>query len=97
MLDIIGIDQERIRQFAGRAREATEDEDSLLIMTRRQKFLRHQIHAVVQGGDQAKIRNPVKTLDFLVAMLAFQENNGLQLTSLKPPIDALGLLLNHRQ
>ena len=47
LIGIVGVDDQRIAQFAGRARELAQDERAFFVLARGHEFLGHQIHAVV--------------------------------------------------
>ena len=53
LVDIVRIDHERVRQFAGRTGELAENEDALFIVASRHEFFRHQIHPVMKAADDA--------------------------------------------
>src|SRR5258708_36934256 len=46
LIDVVGIDQECVTQFAGRSSELTEDEQAPLIASCSKKFLAYKIHSI---------------------------------------------------
>ena len=59
-VDVVGIDDQRIVQLLRRARERAQHEDPILIVTCGNEFLRDQVHAVVQGADDAELRETIE-------------------------------------
>ena len=64
------------------------DQHAAFVAPRRQKFLRHQIHAIVQRSHQAKIGGAVVALNLFVAVVPLQKYDGLPLAGLKAPVDS---------
>src|SRR5579885_3748673 len=63
LLDIVRIHQERVSKLARRACKAAENQHTALVVPGGHKLLGHQIHAVVQRGDHAKIGRAIQPLD----------------------------------
>ena len=72
--NVIWIDHQGVSQFAAGSGELAENEDAILVSSRDDKLLGHQIHAVVQGSHQTKIRGLVKGLDFAVTVMPVKQN-----------------------
>src|SRR5579884_206922 len=96
LLNIVRIHQKRIPELARRARKAAENQHSALVVARGHKLLGHQVHAVVQRSDHAKIGRPIQPLDLPVAMLLVEVHDRLPRTGLKTPVDSFGLRLHFR-
>src|SRR4029077_18935199 len=88
--DIIWVHQHRIPQFPSSSGKTAEDQDSLLIIAGRDKFLGYQVHSIMQGRDQANVCTPVVTFNFAVAVVPVQKDNRLPLASPKAPVDSFG-------
>src|SRR5262245_31820557 len=89
LLDVIGIHYERIVQFATCAGKAAQHEYSIIIFTRRHKLFGHKVHSIVQRGDQAEIRGPVESSNFLVAMMPLAKHNWFPIIGTESPINSL--------
>jgi hypothetical protein len=92
--DVVGIDQERIAEFAGRASEFAEDEHAVFVGTGGEILLGHQVHAVMERGDEADIGDTVPAVDFLMSALALNQDDGTPASGLEALVDALGGLLD---
>jgi hypothetical protein len=88
LVDVVGIYQQCIAQFARSSGELAQDQHTAFVAPRREKLLRHQIHAVVQRCDHAHVGGAVVPLDFFMVVLVIQKYNGLPFAGLKPPINA---------
>src|SRR5450631_28617 len=96
LIDVVRIDLKRVAQFAGGARKAAENEHTALVVSRGHKFLRHQVHAIMQRGHQAQIRGAVIRLNLFVTVLPVQQDDRLPLIGLESPVDAVRLRLHLR-
>lgn len=94
LIDIVGIDLQRISQFPRRAREAAQDEHPSLVTPRGDEFLCDEVHSIVQRGHKAQISGAVIRKDFMVIMMPFQKNYRPPPISLELPVDALRLGLH---
>src|SRR5207248_8830008 len=83
--------QNSIAQFTSGAGEAAKNQNSLFVVPRGDKLLRHQVHPVVEGGHQAEIGRLVVALDLLVAVVPLQEDDWLPSARLEAPVDPFGL------
>ena len=90
LLDVVGIDEERVAQFAGGAGELAEDQDAVFVLARGDIFLGDEIHAVVQRGDHAEIGGAIVGINLLMGVMAAVKDDGLPLVALKARVDALG-------
>jgi len=97
LINVVGIDEQGVAQLARRSCELAEDERAPFIAPGRNIFLGDEIHAVVQRRDQAEIRGAIEGLDFLMAVLALEENDGLPVAVLEAPIDTIGLGFDLRE
>ena len=50
---VVGVDDDRFGELARRARELAQHQHAALVVARRDEFLRHQVHPVVQAADHA--------------------------------------------
>ena len=89
LFDVVRIHQQSIAQLARRAGELAQDQHSALVPASCEKFLRDQVHAVMQRSDQAEIGCAVVRLNLLMAVLAIQKDDRLPLSALETPVDAL--------
>src|SRR5207248_644868 len=85
---------ERVSQLVARSGEATQDQGSLTIGARSHILLGDQIHAVVERSHEAEMRRAVIRLNFIMAVLALEEHDGLPLAFLEAAIDARGLFFD---
>ena len=51
LVDVVGIDDQRLGELARRAGELAEDQHAALVVARGDELLGHQVHAVVQAAD----------------------------------------------
>src|SRR5262245_34949039 len=58
-LHIIGIDQQRVLEFLSSTGELAADQHSFTLDLRGDKFLRYQVHAIVQRAHYRKVRQTV--------------------------------------
>ena len=58
---VVGIDDQRLRQLAGSSGEAAQQQNAQLVLAGCHEFLGDQVHAVVQAADVAQIRRAVVT------------------------------------
>ena len=63
LLDVVGVDDQRLGQLARRAGEAAQDQHALLVVARGDELLGDQVHAVVQAGHQADVGSAVQLVD----------------------------------
>ena len=57
LLDVVGIDDQRLLHLLGRARKARKNEDARIVgVLGRHELLCHEVHAVAQRGDEADAR-----------------------------------------
>jgi hypothetical protein len=56
LIQIVRVDDERFCQLAGCSRERAQHQHPLLIVARRDEFLGHQVHAVVQAAHINEMR-----------------------------------------
>src|SRR5215469_6777267 len=96
-LDVIGIDEHRVQQLTSGTSKPAENENSLFVVTRGDKFLGHQIHAVMQGRDDAEISSAIVADNFVVVHMPLQKHNGLPSARLETPVDSFRLGLNISQ
>ena len=63
LLEVVGVDDERLGQLARGAGELAQDQHALLVVPRRDELLGHQVHAVVQAAHVADVGRPVVAED----------------------------------
>src|SRR5579871_1029604 len=90
LLCVVRVDDQRVGELVAGARKTAQNQDALIVGTRGDKFFRHQVHAVVQRSHQAEVGCTVVRQDFLVAVLAGQQDDRLPVTGLKTLIDPVG-------
>ncbi len=93
-LQIVGIHDQRFRQFSRRARELAEHQHALQIRTRGHEFLGHQVHAVVQAAYVAKIRGAIEAEHFRRLMMGSKQDDGPVVLGSEALIDARRQLLH---
>ena len=59
-VDVVWVDDQRILQLLGRARQRAQHEHAVLVVARGDEFLGHQIHSIVQRADDAEVRESVE-------------------------------------
>jgi len=87
--NVIGIDQQRVREFVRCACKSAEDQHSLLVLARGYVFLGHQIHSIVQRGHHAEGRSAVKARNLFVRMVFFAKHDGFPACRLETQVDPL--------
>ena len=76
-MGVVGIDDQRLCQFARGAGETRQEEHALLVVARGDEFLGDEIHAVVQARDDAEIGGAKKLKHLLRLVVANGEHDGL--------------------
>ena len=79
--NIVWVDEDGVMQLARRAGELAENQDATLVRASGNKFLGHQIHAIVEGGDHAQMRHAVVALHLAMIVLAILKDD-------RPPLTA---------
>src|SRR4051812_36425423 len=75
LLDVVGIDDQRLGQLARGAGELRQDQYALLVVARGDEFLGHQVHAVVQARDVTQLARAVELVHLRrVVMLDLQDD-----------------------
>ena len=64
----------------GGAGEAAQDQDAVVVVACGHELLGDQVHAVVQRGHHAEIRQPVKDVDFPVVVMTLAVHDRLPAT-----------------
>ena len=90
LIDVVRIDDQRLGQLSGRAGELAEDQHALLVVSRRDEFFGHEIHAVMQAADDAEVGPSVIGGDVLRIVMFDPQINGLVSLSPESLIDAFG-------
>ena len=57
---VVGIDDQRVLELLRRARQRAQHQHAVLVVARRDEFLRDQVHPVVQRADDAEVRETVE-------------------------------------
>src|SRR5881396_3180442 len=68
--EVVRVDDERVPQLVGRAREPAQDEHAVLVVANRDELLGDEVHAVVERGDHAEVRVTVVGPDLAVLVVA---------------------------
>src|SRR5258708_35374146 len=89
LLDVVRIDEQSIGELQRRAREGAKDEDALIILTRSDKLLGDEIHAVVERSDHTERSGAIEARNLLVGVVPIQEHDGLPAAGLEARVDAL--------
>ena len=58
-VDVVRIDDERLAQLLGGAGQRAQHQHAVLVVARRDEFLRDEIHPVGKRADDAEMRHPV--------------------------------------
>jgi hypothetical protein len=74
-LCVVGVDDDGLRQFPRRSGECTQDQRTVLIVAADEVFLRDQVHAVMQRGDQANVGGPVEALNLGMVVMPLAEED----------------------
>src|SRR6202140_3842855 len=90
LLGSVGIYEQRIGELQGRAGEGAQDQYTTIILARSNEFLGHEVHSVVERGHHTKRGGVIEAGDFLVGMMALEEDDRFPAASLEPRVDALG-------
>ena len=67
---VVRIDDQRLGQLARGAGEARQHQHALLVVARGHEFLGHQVHAVVQAGDDADVGGAEQLEDLVRLVMA---------------------------
>ena len=59
-VDIIRIDDQRVLKLLCRTCQSAEHEHAVLIVPGRDEFLRHEVHPVMQGTDDAEVGETIE-------------------------------------
>src|SRR5262245_45578560 len=70
---IVRIDDHGAEQFLRCAGKLAENENTVVLITRSNKFLCDEIHSVMKGTYHAEVGRSVKWHDLFVAMMFFQK------------------------
>ncbi len=60
LLDVVGVDEERLRQLGRGARELGKHEHAVAVRPRRHELLRDEVHPVAQRRDEDRVRGAVE-------------------------------------
>ena len=74
-VEIVGIDDQRLGQLTGRARELAEHEHAALIVPGGDEFLGDEIHPIVQTADVADVGGAVVPEDRRRLVMGTAQNN----------------------
>jgi hypothetical protein len=73
LLDVVRVDDQRLGHLARGAGEAAEHQHALFVVARGDEFLAHQVHAVVQAGDDADVGGAEQLVDRVGLVVARQQ------------------------
>src|SRR3990170_5458341 len=92
LVDVVGVDDQRLGQLAGRARELAQYQHPPLVIPGGRELLRHQVHAVVQAAYVAHVRRAEVFVDVgRLVVLHFQQD-GRRAPSCEAVVDPAGQL-----
>ena len=90
LLGVVGIDDERLREFPGGPGELRQDQHAALVLPRGDELLGHEVHAVVQARDEAEVGGAVVRVDALGVVVLDLEDDRLAARRGEAVVDALG-------
>ena len=92
----VRVDDQRLFELSRGPGEAAQDQGTLLVLSRRDVLLGHEIHTVVQRSDQAEVSGLVEGPDVIVRVMGLQKDQGLPFTIAEASIDPFGFCFQRR-
>ena len=87
LVEVVGIDDERLGQLARRAGEPAENEDAALVFARGDELLGDEIHPVLQGRDETQVGRSIDRGQQLGVDVLVHEHDGLPVSGAIPLVD----------
>ena len=75
LVGVVRIDNERLRQFTRCAGELRQDEHAALVVVRRDEFLGHEVHAVVQAADETEVGGAMVLVHGILLVMLGQQHD----------------------
>jgi hypothetical protein len=90
LVGVVRIDDDRLRQLARRTGKLAQHQHAAFVVTRRDKFLGHQVHAIVQAAHHAEFSGTIVLVHGVWLMVSGQQDDRGQATKLgEPGVDSL--------
>src|SRR6185436_15862826 len=87
LIDVVGIDHERLRQFPSGAGELTQNQYSLLVVPGTDELFGDQIHAVMETADHTEVCSAITLADLRRLMVLNPQADRFISLSPKPLVD----------